>query len=202
MALIALIIGRILLAILFIASGVNKLQQLESTGAMIASAGLPAQLAMPVGAFELVAGAALAVGVLPRLTPLLLAAFTLLTILYFHANIADPMQAVQAMKNVAIIGGLLAVLAAVQERRSIRVVHSAPVRDTRLEAAEERAHAAELRAARAEGTADPVVARSAYVEDRDYAGEPRREPLDRPAGTFADPAGHIPLRQPWYRRWF
>lgn len=197
MGLLALVVGRILLAILFIVSGVNKLQDLEQTGSMIASAGLPSMLAMPTGVFELVAGAALAVGILPRFVPLLLAAFTLLTILYFHANISDPMQAVQAMKNVAIIGGLFAVLAASHERRSYRVVHSAPPRDERLDAADERAHTAEVRAARAEGAADPAALHYTRAEDRTFVDSRpgRLEPA-------VDPVSRFPIRRPWFRRWF
>lgn len=203
MALLALGIGRILLAIVFIASGVSKLQQLEQTGSMMTGVGLPAYLAMPTGVFELVAGAALAVGVLPRLVPLLLAGFTLLTILYFHANVDDPMQAVQAMKNVAIIGGLFAVLAASHERRTSPALHT-PVQGNRLVAAEERAHAAELRAARAEGAADagaashPRAEDRTLVEDRAHADTVRAGRGDR----IADPAAYAPLRRPWFRRWF
>lgn len=154
MASFALVIGRILLAIIFIVSGVNKLRDVEQTGAMIAAAGLPAQLAMPTGIFELVAGACLAVGILSRIAPLLLAGFTLLTILYFHGEVNDQMQAIQAMKNLAIIGGLLAVFAASQQRRSYRVVETSRLRDEELDRAEDRAHAAELRATRADGVSD------------------------------------------------
>ena len=154
MATFALVISRILMAILFIVSGVSKLRDAEQTGAMISAAGLPAQLAMPTGIFELVAGACLAIGILPRIMPLLLAGFVLLTILYFHGEVSDPMQAIQAMNNVAIIGGLLAIFASSHQRRSYRVIETSRVRDEELERAEDRAHAAELRAARAEGVGD------------------------------------------------
>ena len=156
MASFALVIGRILMAIIFIVSGVNKLRDVEQTGAMISAAGLPAQLAMPTGIFELVAGAALAVGILSRIVPLLLAGFTLLTILYFHGEVSDPMQAGQAMKNLAIIGGLLAIFASGQQRRGYRVVETSRVRDEELDRAEDRAQAAELRAIRADGVNDQL----------------------------------------------
>ena len=198
MGLLALVIGRILLAIIFIVSGITKLQTLDQTGAMIASAGLPANLAMPTGVFELVAGAALAVGVLPRLVPLLLAGFTLLTILFFHANVSDPMQAIQAMKNVAIIGGLFAVLAASHERRSYRVVQTAPVRDSQLDAAEDRAHAAELRSERAEAQRDPGDRHYVHPDERVYPDDMPPAPGD----VVPDRVSRYPVRRPWFRRWF
>ena len=154
MASFALVIGRILMAIIFIVSGVNKLRDAEQAGAMISAAGLPAQLALPTGIFELVAGACLAVGILSRIAPLLLAGFTLLTILYFHGEVSDPMQAIQAMKNLAIIGGLLAVFAASHQRSSYRVAETSRVRDEERDRAEDRAHAAELRAIRADSVSD------------------------------------------------
>src|SRR3546814_16374617 len=74
---------------------------------MIAASGLPAGLAIPTGLFELLAGACLALGVAKRLWSILLAVFVLLTILFFHREFVDPMQATMAMKNLAIAGGLL-----------------------------------------------------------------------------------------------
>lgn len=192
MAMLALVLGRILLAIMFIISGVNKLQAPEQTGAMLQGAGLPASLAMPTGAFELIAGACLAVGVLSRIVPLLLAGFTVLATLYFHSNISDPMQAIQAMKNLAIIGGLLAVIAASHARQSVRVVETPRRRDDELGRAEERAHAAELRAARMEGQSE--------VLHREPVRRPRfeDEPFDRDGDGFRP----SPMRRPWFRRWF
>src|SRR3546814_16995262 len=107
MSMIAVFIGRLFIAVIFLVSGVNKLIHVADTNAMIAAAGLPAGLAIPTGLFELLAGACLALGVATRLWSILLAVFVLLTILFFHREFVDPMQAAMAMKNLATAGGLL-----------------------------------------------------------------------------------------------
>src|SRR3546814_17373341 len=86
---------------------INKLIHVADTNAMIRAAGLPSGLAIPIGLFELLAGACLVLGVATRLWSILLAAFVLLTILFFHREFTDPIQATMAMKNLAIAGGLL-----------------------------------------------------------------------------------------------
>src|SRR3546814_4127295 len=93
MSMIAVFIGRLFIAVIFLVSGVNKLIHVADTNAMIAAAGLPAGLAIPTGLFELLAGACLALGVATRLWSILLAVFVLLTILFFHREFVDPMQA-------------------------------------------------------------------------------------------------------------
>ena len=108
---VAAFIGRIFLAVIFIVSGISKLFDVASTQQALASAGLPASLALPTGIFELVAGLAIALGFMTRLFAILLAGFCLVTILFFHRNFADPMQAGMAMKNLAIAGGFLCLFA-------------------------------------------------------------------------------------------
>lgn len=144
-------VGRVLLALLFLVSGIGKIADIGGAAALLSSAGLPANFAWPVALFELVAGLALLFGMLTRLVSLLLAAFCLATAFFYHNNFVDPLQAAMLLKNLAIAGGLLCLCAldslrwsydAVRERR----LHELAVRD-----AEARTHDAELRAARAEG---------------------------------------------------
>src|SRR3546814_13384508 len=106
MSMIAVFIGRLFIAVIFLVSGVNKLIHVADTNAMIAAAGLPAGLAIPTGLFELLAGACLALGVATRPWSILLAVCVLLTILFFPREFVDPMQATMAMKNLAIAGGM------------------------------------------------------------------------------------------------
>lgn len=160
MSAVAAAIGRILIALIFIFSGANKLITLNETNAMITAAGLPGGLALPTAIFELVTGLFLALGILTRLVSILLAGFTALTILFFHNQVTDPMQAAMAMKNIAIIGGLLVVFAYGQMRWSYDHMRAARrneevVRQNEIAArdADARAHDAELRAARAEAVA-------------------------------------------------
>jgi putative oxidoreductase len=112
------LIGRVLLALMFVLAGVSKFGGLAGTAGYIASKGLPLPmlLATATAAFEVVAGLALIVGYRARLAALALALFTLLATLMFHNFWAMPaeqqqMQQLMFMKNLSVTGGLLMVLA-------------------------------------------------------------------------------------------
>lgn len=105
------VIGRILLALIFILSGAMKLGDVSGTGAYMAANGLPANLALPAALFELIGGIMIVLGIFTRLTSLVFAAFCLLTALLFHRETADPIQAAMAFKNIAIAGGFLCLFA-------------------------------------------------------------------------------------------
>ncbi len=112
------LVGRLLLALLFVPAGFAKLTGFAGTAGYIASKGLP----MPeVGAViaivvELLGGAALILGLGTRWAAVVLSVFTLGASVFFHnfwAMPADQAYVNQLMffKNIAVIGGLL-VLAA------------------------------------------------------------------------------------------
>jgi len=150
MSTIAAIIGRLLLSVIFILAGVNKIIDPAGTAQYIESATtLPGTLALPTGIFELVAGLLLALGFMTRLTSLALAGFTLLTIFFFHNAFADPAEQTAALKNLAIAGGLLAVFAYGQVRGTFDHMR-----------AQTKVQKAELRAARAEGKAEGLADRT------------------------------------------
>jgi putative oxidoreductase len=105
--------GRLLLAFMFILSGLGKLAAPEATQAYIASVGLP----LPVISYllaivvEVAGGVLLIVGYQVRIVSLVLAAFTFATALLFHNNFADQNQMIHFLKNISIVGGLLQVAA-------------------------------------------------------------------------------------------
>ena len=105
------LIGRIMLALLFIVSGMMKLTDITATAAFMASVNLPTNLALPTALFEIIGGLMILFGVFTRLTALAFAAFCLLTALLFHRETADPVQAAAALKNIAIAGGFLCLFA-------------------------------------------------------------------------------------------
>jgi putative oxidoreductase len=112
------LIGRLLLALMFLLAGLSKLGGLEGTAGYIASKGLPmAQLlAIATAALEVGAAVMLIVGWQARWAALALAAFTLLATVLFHNYWAMPadqqmMQQLMFMKNLAITGGLLVLFA-------------------------------------------------------------------------------------------
>ena len=85
MAFLASVLGRMLLALIFIMAGINKVMNIAATKAYIGDATtLPGDLALPVGIFELVVGVFLAIGFLTRISSLALFVFTLTTIFFFH----------------------------------------------------------------------------------------------------------------------
>jgi len=112
------LVGRILIAFMFMQSGYGKLMDLTGTAGYIASGGLPNStvLAGLTGVFELVAGLAILIGFKARWAALVLAGFTLVASFLFHrywTAPADQQMIVQLlfMKNMAIVGGLLVIAA-------------------------------------------------------------------------------------------
>ena len=109
------LIGRILIAYLFVPAGIGKLMGFAGTVGYIASAGLPLpQLAAVIAiVVEVGFGIALLLGYKTRWTALVMALFTLATAIFFHNFWAMP-EAKYAMmklnfdKNMAIAGGLMA----------------------------------------------------------------------------------------------
>lgn len=144
------VVGRVLIALLFIVSGINKFADIAGTEAMLAKANLPASLAVATAVFEVVAGVALVVGVATRFFAIVLAGFCLVTAFFFHNQFMDPSQATNLLKNLAIAGGLLCLSAAQTWRWSYDDLRDRRRRDLALRDAELRD--AELHQARVEGT--------------------------------------------------
>jgi len=107
---VVLLIARILLSVMFIMAGLQKLGGIEGTAGYIASVGLPASvpLAWAAGIFETVAGVAVLLGFFTRYAAWLLAAFCVFTGFVFHFDPSQEMQMIMLMKNLAIAGGFLA----------------------------------------------------------------------------------------------
>ncbi len=99
--------GRVLLASLFVVSGVGKIGAYAATAGYMNAVGVPAALLPLVIATEVLGGLAIIAGWQTRVTALLLAGFTLLSALLFHNNFADQIQTVMFLKNVSITGGFL-----------------------------------------------------------------------------------------------
>lgn len=175
---IAALVGRLLLALLFVVSGANKLFALAATDTLIASAGLPPGLALPVALFEVIGGLAIAIGVMTRLFAVLFAGFSIVTMLLFHRDFADPLQAAMALKNLAIAGGFLCLFAHSQMRWSYEAMRIARRGEVAARSAEERAREADLRAARAEAKAEALAriapARPVMVDSEGTAAVPPR----------------------------
>jgi putative oxidoreductase len=103
--------GRILLATMFLIAGIQKVGGYAGTQGYMEAMGVPGVLLPLVIALEVGGAIAIILGWHTRLFALLLAGFTLLSALVFHRASGDPMQAILFMKNLAIAGGFLLLVA-------------------------------------------------------------------------------------------
>ena len=105
--------GRLLMGMIFLASGLSKLAAPTATLGYIQSVGLPVpQAALAVAVVVEVGGSLLLIaGYRARLVALVLALFSVVTAFAFHTAFADQNQMIHFLKNFAMAGGLLQVLA-------------------------------------------------------------------------------------------
>jgi len=103
--------GRIFISLIFLMAGISKISGYADTAAYMQAMGVPSQL-LPIVIFTEITGALLIIlGYKTRLTAFLLAGFCLISALMFHFNFADQTQSVLFMKNMAIAGGFLFLVA-------------------------------------------------------------------------------------------
>ena len=102
-------VGRILVAAIFILSGLGKIGAPAATQGYIAAMGLPAPLLAYIGAtaVELGGGLLLLAGYRTKLVAAALAAVSIVTAFIFHHALADQNQMIHFLKNFAMAGGLL-----------------------------------------------------------------------------------------------
>jgi putative oxidoreductase len=115
---VAALVGRVLLALMFIVAGYGKVTGYDGTAGFMASAGLPmVGVLLPLTILvELGGGIALIIGWKARWAALLLAGFTVLASLTFHNFWSMKPDEVMVnslffYKNVAVIGGMLFIFA-------------------------------------------------------------------------------------------
>ncbi len=101
------LVGRILLALIFILSGIGKISDPAGTAGFMESMGVPGILVWPTIALEILGGIAIVIGFQTRIAAFALAAFSIAAAVIFHHNFADQMQMIMFLKNLSIAGGLL-----------------------------------------------------------------------------------------------
>ncbi len=112
------LVGRLLLAFLFLPAGISKISNFAGTVGYITSGGMPLpEVAAAVAiAVEILGGLALIFGFGTRYAALVLAVFTLVATVVFHNFWTMPadkayLQQLMFYKNFAVIGGLLTLAA-------------------------------------------------------------------------------------------
>jgi putative oxidoreductase len=105
------LLGRILIALMFLQSGIGKIGRYAATSHYMAAKGVPSGLLPLVIILEVAGSIAIILGWKTRLFAFFLAGFCILAPLLFHLNFADQTQSIMFMKDISIAGGFLIIFA-------------------------------------------------------------------------------------------
>jgi len=103
--------GRLLIATIFLMAGISKIGGYEGTQGYMEAMGVPGGLLPLVIVTEVVGALAIIIGYKTRLVAFGLAGFSIISAVLFHLNFSDQMQSILFMKNFAIAGGFLFLVA-------------------------------------------------------------------------------------------
>ena len=118
---LTVLVGRILLVLIFVNSGIGKIGNFAGTAQYMAKFGMPLTTFFLGGAIflELVGSISVILGYFTWLGALLLIIFLIPTTVIFHTNFAEQAQAIHFMKNVSMLGGCFILLSAGAGRLSL-----------------------------------------------------------------------------------
>jgi putative oxidoreductase len=106
----ALLFGRILLSLLFLEEGIELASNFDTALEAMAKLGVSAPIAIATIVLQLAAGLAIALGLMTRLAAFGLGVFCLLTATLFHTNFASHNELLHFEKDLAIAGGMFALI--------------------------------------------------------------------------------------------
>ena len=104
------LLGRVLLGLIFLISGINKIADPQGTQQYMALMGMTSMttlLYIGAVAIEIAGSLSLFLGYRTKAGAWLLILFMVPTTLIFHTNFSDPNQMIHFLKNLAMMGGLL-----------------------------------------------------------------------------------------------
>jgi putative oxidoreductase len=107
------LLGRVLLGLIFVMSGITKITGFEATQQQMAAQGMPLTALFLVGAIvvEIVGGLSVILGLWARAGAAALFLFLIPATLIFHTDFGQRTQVIMFLKNLSIMGGLLFVMA-------------------------------------------------------------------------------------------
>ena len=105
------LLGRIMISALFIISAYNKLLSIDGTISWMEGFGVPGFLLYPTIVLEIILPIFVIVGYNARISAALLAIFCLATAFMFHLDFSDQSQKISFLKNIALAGGFLFIVA-------------------------------------------------------------------------------------------
>ena len=105
------LIGRVFISGIFLLSGFNKIGNYDGTIGWMESFGIPGFLLIPAIVLEIVAPILIIVGYQTKIAAAALSVFCIATAFIFHNDFSDQMQIIAFMKNIALAGGFLFLVA-------------------------------------------------------------------------------------------
>ena len=100
-------VGRVLISLVFLLSGYNKIFNFGNTATWMEGFGIPGFLLWPAIILEILLPVFIIIGYRTQISALILGAFCIATALIFHLDFADQMQTIAFLKNLGLAGGFL-----------------------------------------------------------------------------------------------
>jgi len=104
-------IGRTLLSALFLIEGIGKISMQEDVMMYMENYGIPGILFIPAVILEILFPLLLIVGYKTKLAAFVMALFTFTVAIIFHTDFSDGMQLIFFLKDLAIAGGFMIIIA-------------------------------------------------------------------------------------------
>ena len=101
------LIGRILISLIFLLSGYNKIFNYGNTVAWMEGFGIPGFLLWPAIILEIILPISVIFGYRTQISAILLAMFCIATAVIFHFDFDNQVQTIAFLKNFALAGGFL-----------------------------------------------------------------------------------------------
>ena len=101
------LIGRVLISLVFLLSGYNKILNYDGTISWMEGYGVPGFLLWPTIILEIILPILIIVGYKTQLSAILLAIFCMVTAIIFHLDFANQMQVIALLKNFGLAGGFI-----------------------------------------------------------------------------------------------
>tara|TARA_Y100000590_G_C15093501_1_gene778454 strand:- start:119 stop:493 length:375 start_codon:yes stop_codon:yes gene_type:complete len=101
------LLGRIFISLIFLISGINKIQNYYETIDWMEGFGVHGIFIIPAIILEIAAPILIIMGYYVKISSTLLALFCIATAIIFSSNFTDQMQIISFLKNIALAGGCL-----------------------------------------------------------------------------------------------
>ncbi len=105
------LLGRILISLLFFLNGIFKINNYDGTIEWMDSYGLPGIMIIPAIIIEIVAPILIVIGYKTKIAATFLFLFCVSTAFIFHNDFSDQIQLTAFLKNIALAGGFMFLIA-------------------------------------------------------------------------------------------